>query len=36
MSYYGFEKEVLALPMFTFQVVKVIQDASEQTYTCDG
>ena len=36
MSYYGFEEEVLALPMFTFQVVNVVQDSNEQTYTCDG
>jgi len=30
MSYYGFEKEVLALPFFTFQVVKVVQDTNEK------
>ena len=30
MSYYGFEKEVLALPFFTIQVVKVVQDTKEK------
>jgi len=35
MSYYSFEKEVLCLPMFTFQVVKVVQDSKEIEYTAD-
>jgi hypothetical protein len=35
MSWYPAEKEVLLLPMFTFQVVKVVQDTNEKAYTAD-
>jgi hypothetical protein len=36
MSWYTFEKEVLCLPMFTFQVVKVVQDSNEKEYVADN
>ena len=32
MSWYPTEKEVLCLPMFTFQVVNVVQDTKLQEY----
>jgi hypothetical protein len=36
MSWYEAEQEVLCLPMFTFQVVNVVQDTKLNKYKANG